>query len=257
VQHRKHVKSDLKPYVCLLEKCSQPLETFSETKAWLLHMETEHKKTIVRWTCNAKHGSPAVFPTEQEFVSHMKEMHPKVASKSQLPIITKRSGKPAAQMFINCPLCGWLPDYNPNQAPTGKEQGEKDPQDEANAIRVKSKLNQHIAEHLQDIALRSLPEEAFPPEQGSIGSVTSLNSSTDSNASDLDITTSEVDFLSEEPFDYSSPRDRLGDISTVTLFDGEPTSRNSEWGRIFTALTKIQLARQELPNPCMSRILVF
>src|SRR5690242_13995177 len=98
-----------------MDKCSQPLETFADTKDWLSHMDAEHRKTIVRWTCNAKHESPAVFSSEKAFIDHMKDVHPKVATKSQLPIITKRSGKPAIQMFGNCPLCGWVPDSNQNQ----------------------------------------------------------------------------------------------------------------------------------------------
>src|SRR4051794_24168481 len=120
-----------------MDRCSQPLETFSDTKAWLSHMETEHKKMIVRWTCNAKHESPAVFSSEQEFVRHMKDVHPKVATKSQLPIITKRSGKPAVHMFVKCPLCGWVPDPTQNPTVSADEQGEKDIQrvNEANTMR--------------------------------------------------------------------------------------------------------------------------
>lgn len=271
-----------------MDKCSQPLETFADTKAWLSHMEMEHKKTIVRWTCNAKHESPAVFSSEQDFISHMRDAHPKVATKSQLPVITKRSGKPAAQMFVNCPLCGWLPEPAADRAGSAEEQGEEYVQDEAKTMRTKSKLTRHIAEHLQDIALRSLPEDAFPPEHGSIGSVTSsnssTNSSTESNMSDLDITTSEVELLSRETLGMTGndlggagnselstypSQPKVGDDRHVfdvesgeaqlspVLHTAEQTSRNDYWGWLFTALTKIQISRPELPNPCMSWILIL
>lgn len=247
-----------------MDSCSQPLETFADTKDWLSHMDAEHRKTIVRWTCNAKHESPAVFSSEEAFVGHMKNVHPKVATRSQLPIITKRSGKPAAQMFVNCPLCGWVPDTNQTQVAEVQELSEKDIKGilDATQIRVKTKLNKHIAEHLQDIALRSLPEEIFRSEDESIRSVSSSTSSTVSMSSDLEITTSEVDFICATPLDKPKEED-LGETISDDVqghWSQELTttdSRTESWGWLFSALTKIHIARPDLPNPCMCSIIVL
>src|SRR2546421_2275090 len=100
---RKHVKKDLRPYVCLMPNCAKPYETFSDTRDWLRHMQPEHEKNIVRWTCNAaKHNNSEIFYSSGEFEDHMEKHHPKVFTKSQRSIITKRSGGPAAQMFTCC-----------------------------------------------------------------------------------------------------------------------------------------------------------
>jgi hypothetical protein len=249
-----------------MDKCSQPLETFADTKEWLSHMDAEYRKTIVRWTCNAKHESPADFSSEKAFVDHMKDVHPKVATKSQLPIITKRSGKPAVQMFGNCPLCGWVPDSNQNQDSVVQEQGEDDVKAimEADKIRMKSKLNKHIAEHLQDIALRSLPEEIFRSGDESIRSVSSSNSSTVLMSSDLEVTSSEVELIratslgdpnkrSDTKFLGESINDDVQKDWRQELENAD--SRYDYWGWLFTALVKIQIARPELPNPCMYSLL--
>jgi len=250
-----------------MDRCSQPLETFADTKDWLSHMDEEHRKTIARWACNAKHDSPAVFQTEEAFVDHMKSVHPKVATKSQLDILTKRSGKPAAQMFVNCPLCGWIPDTNQMQNTDAHELSEKDIKSiiDVTQIKVKSKLNKHIAEHLQDIALRSLPEEIFHSDDESIRSYSSSTSSTISMSSDLDITTSEVDFISEIILNVPEEERYLPEaISDDVMHDWatniEPTRtgvRTEAWGWVFSALTKIHISRPDLPNPCMCSTIVL
>jgi hypothetical protein len=256
------VKQDLRPYVCLMPNCAKPYETFSETRDWLRHMEPEHKKNIVRWTCNAaKHNSPQIFHSSGQFEDHMRQDHPKVFTKSQHSIITKRSGGPAAQMFTCCPLCRWAPDVNIAHESLGRKSSTKTLEtsgatqnSEAIMAKAKVELNSHIAEHLQFIALRSLPEEIYRHKTDSIRSRSSSPSSTEGGRSNLDINQSEIEFLQsaadasredlaivEEPVRVISPTE------DQESNESRPNSRDKHWGRVF-----YQLARDpDLPKACM------
>lgn len=240
--NRKHVKADIRPYVCLMDNCVDPNETFTDTKDWLLHMEPEHKKKIVRWTCNAKkHDSVQVFDTPQAFQSHMRKEHATAVSENQLPIITKRAGGPAAEMFSCCPLCSWEPPYA-SQA-------------EAMKTKARIELQRHIAEHLQFIALRSLPDELAKPCDMSIKSFSS-SSSTASIGSEQSITQSEIDHLqdrnkaSEE--ELALIKEPVREMSAVdhgeegTSTDSDNISRDRYWGWVYYGLAKAHYIK-----PCM------
>ena len=128
--HRKHIKSDLRPYVCLMDNCATPFETFADTKIWFVHMEAEHEKKIVQWTCTArKHQIPVIFSAQSAFEDHMRQVHPKVATRSQLSIITEQSGGPAPEIFKQCPLCTCFPELD------------TDPVDAANDIDIKGMMD--------------------------------------------------------------------------------------------------------------------
>jgi hypothetical protein len=263
---RRHVKSDLRPYVCLMENCSKQYETFIETKDWLLHMESEYKEHIARWRCSAKHESPQVFSSEEEFVFHMISEHPRIATKSQLPIIKKRSGRPAPQMFENCPLCGWFPDDSQNGKVAIERHLEKSPEQAVSGqvkgndeVKAKVTLNKHIAEHLQEIALRSLPEETFHIQKKSIRCISSSRSSAISTHTDLEVTQSEINYL-QDPAHKSEEEAAIIDGSAwsmpgalhVEKWSSEEifAVKATDWTYVYCALARIQVASSDLPNPC-------
>ena len=72
----------------------------------------------------------------------MRSSHAGTFTESQLPFLKRRSAYPAAQLFISCPLCNY-------QAPelSSAEPGGSSLED----------LSNHIAAHLQSIAIISLP----------------------------------------------------------------------------------------------------
>ena len=133
----------------------------------------------------------------------MRQDHPKVATDSQLPIITARSGGPAADIFEYCPLCTWSPepDANPEDAArdidgSGTRKIDIRHAKDAERTKRKMKLQQHIAEHLQYVALRALPDVLFETSIRSRSSASS--SSTDSGDSELSISENEIHLLQQE-----------------------------------------------------------
>lgn len=112
---------------------------FSTTADWLTHMQWEH---TLQWRCNARGHPPQTFGGEQEFEDHMRLSHAGTFSESQLPVLKRRGAQPASETFFSCPLCGYLPSECSEELGNGKKSED---------------LPDHVAAHLQDIALVSLP----------------------------------------------------------------------------------------------------
>jgi ribosome biogenesis protein Nip4 len=112
---------------------------FSTTADWLTHMQWEH---TLQWRCNARGHPPQTFGREQDFEDHMRISHAGTFSEPQLPLLKRRSAQPAPETFFSCPLCGYLPSECSEELGSGKKSED---------------LPNHVAAHLQDIALVSLP----------------------------------------------------------------------------------------------------
>jgi hypothetical protein len=237
-----------------MDNCVSPYGTFSETKDWLLHMESEHKRKIVRWTCNAKqHTSPQIFGSREELVAHLQHKHGTGISEKQRAIISKRSGGPAPEMFTRCPLCDWSPHLGNEDGSVDEDLTHREAK-EAKEIRLRDCLHKHIADHLQMIALRSLPDESIGYLDQPIRSSSSSSSSSTTTRSEIgaSITLSEIDFLqslgegkeeralTEErfPVDHSEEWSPISQLVT-------PISRDRDWGQIYYGL-----ARKGLVKPC-------
>jgi len=123
----------------MFEECSEPHKMFSTTADWLNHMQWEH---TLQWRCNARGHPPQTFRREQDFEDHMRLSHAGTFSEPQLPLLKRRSAQPAPETFFSCPLCGYLPSECSEELGNGKKSED---------------LPNHIAAHLQDIALVSLP----------------------------------------------------------------------------------------------------
>jgi len=123
----------------MFEECSEPHKIFSTTADWLTHMQWEH---TLQWRCNARGHPPQTFRREQDFEDHMRLSHAGTFSEPQLPLLKRRSAQPAPETFFSCPLCGYLPSECSEELGNGKKSED---------------LPNHVAAHLQDIALVSLP----------------------------------------------------------------------------------------------------
>ncbi|KAK4059625.1 hypothetical protein Trihar35433_10672 [Trichoderma harzianum] len=122
-----HVNKDLYPYVCVVDKCDDPIEIYSSRKEWLAHMKTRH---LMRWYCIAKpHTQPLEFDSESGFIEHMKVGHTGKFRNDQLSLVAENSSRPKDYVFDDCPFC----------------------------IGTSDNLEEHVALHLRDLALRSLP----------------------------------------------------------------------------------------------------
>jgi hypothetical protein len=135
------VVHDLDPFLCLEENCPTPDILFSDEKAWIRHIRTEHRQ---QWRCAIrKHRTvgPTIFSTKQDFEDHMRGEHATAFPESQLSLMVEKNARPFGPTFQFCPLCG--PD-----ATSEIETGEGE---------VPSPMERHISNHLMLLALRSMP----------------------------------------------------------------------------------------------------
>jgi hypothetical protein len=124
VNVRKHVLSDLQPYVCTYLDCSLHEHLFQNQEEWWQHESQCHR---FQWFCNA--GKHEIFQEASEFVNHMKDHHHQVIRDNQLPDLKHMFRHPTLSQEGVCNLCGtWS-----------------------------TKLRSHIAKHLQQLALFAIP----------------------------------------------------------------------------------------------------
>ncbi|KAM6484223.1 hypothetical protein HDV62DRAFT_315358 [Trichoderma sp. SZMC 28011] len=158
-----HVNKDLYPYVCVVDKCDDPIEIYSSRKEWLAHMRTRH---LMRWYCIAKpHTQPLEFDSESGFIEHMKVGHPGKFRNDQLSLVAENSSRPKDSVFDDCPFC----------------------------IGTSDNLEEHVALHLRDLALRSLPW----PDDDECDSQQGENLHSDNSISDENTRSTIVDFISK------------------------------------------------------------
>jgi hypothetical protein len=163
---RSHVKFDLHPYVCIVEKCTAPIELFATSKEWLSHMRKSH---FTQWSCGiSTHTTPIQFQSEEGFIGHMKAAHPERFREEDLSFIARRSSHTQNRIFEACPFCGII----------------------GNEPEV------HVAEHLRELALLSWPP-INPAEDGG-SSCDPYDSEEDSD--DTAFRSIDIDSGASEPF---------------------------------------------------------
>lgn len=148
-----HVKKDLDPYVCHFFPCARGGDIFSTSADWISHMQQTH---CMRWHCTTKTHRPETFMSLDDYFEHMTAKHPGKFKEAQLPFLATNSQRPLKRIFKVCPLCG------------------------ENDMRKGESLEDHVAHHLQYLALLSLP---LPEDVYDVGDAAST-SSTDSHTHD-------------------------------------------------------------------------
>ena len=216
-RNRLHVKSDLRPYVCLLATCTNPTESFISKTAWIRHMELEHQKKHTRWVCRSRHQTKQVFDQEVKFVGHMRESHGGSFTEAMLPRLISRSALPAPHIFTSCPVCGYTLEQD-NMEHASKE--------------TSRALLRHIGEHLETVALSALPNILFDSSERSIRSRSSVSSSDGS-------TSTRRDYLSDQ-VEIQSLHD---DVSTPEEVD---ETEAEDWAWVYYKLS----LDPESPKPC-------
>ncbi|OQV05946.1 Ankyrin repeat-containing protein [Cladophialophora immunda] len=107
---RKHVDEDLRPYVCISERCSDPICSFSSFTKWQAHMHLEHGLSwhqhvypAPSWVCAVCHDVLGGFHAPEELYKHLKEEHP--FTEAQLEAIVRQSRVHVRRRPELCPLC--------------------------------------------------------------------------------------------------------------------------------------------------------
>lgn len=161
----RHILKDISPYVCLFSSCTTEDLFFNSPEEWLGHMQWQH--TIV-WNCQALGHEEDIFNTEHEFQNHIRSSHPGSFTESQLLQLTQQAALPAPNVFAMlaissangdsqeemanaCPIC--------HKFQVASSSVVKSTEEVASAHQ--QQLQHHILEHLESIALLSLPDEDY------------------------------------------------------------------------------------------------
>ncbi|KAL8703694.1 MAG: hypothetical protein Q9201_003128 [Fulgogasparrea decipioides] len=161
---RRHILKDIDPYVCLFEGCSRPNEQYGSFDDWISHMKWQH--TLV-WSCQVPRHAHLKFETSAECEAHMRQEHIQEISTAQIALVVEKSAQPAAdplevllredeagpQERSVCPLCPFAVQTARIPEPHGLVPDASAP---FNAMK---QMRDHIAAHLESIALLSLPEQ--------------------------------------------------------------------------------------------------
>lgn len=159
---RRHILNDIDPYVCLFEACDKPENCFKTVDDWLSHIQWQH--TLV-FSCQSTGHESELFNSSADLELHMHQQHWREFSEPQLPFLVHKSLRPSPDTFgafararesigaskdstSLCPLCLFSAD-EPNMPPNSIS-GER---------KFKNIMN-HIASHMESIALLSLPAAA-------------------------------------------------------------------------------------------------
>ncbi|MCJ1242896.1 hypothetical protein MMC30_000092 [Trapelia coarctata] len=143
---KKHVFSDLEPYMCTFEDCSSQL--FSSRQMWFAHELSVHRR---EWVCG--HCS-STYESEETFTAHMNRRHQGSFTEAQLPALVQKFQRPLSKIPPSaCPFCTeW-------EAALRQNQGPKSSVDPSDILVVEaSEFCKHVATHMEELALFALPD---------------------------------------------------------------------------------------------------
>ncbi|KAF5685235.1 zinc finger transcription factor ace1 [Fusarium circinatum] len=125
---KKHVFSDLFPYICVELGCPAPDQDFQRRRQWASHVKKYHWKT---WTCGL--GCNETFGASQDMKRHLARMHSETTDLTHLVSLLAMCERPKSENEpADCPLCG------ENQSSFKQYQ-------------------RHVGRHQEDLALFALP----------------------------------------------------------------------------------------------------
>ncbi|WKT46770.1 hypothetical protein QSH57_011644 [Fusarium oxysporum f. sp. vasinfectum] len=126
---KKHVFSDLFPYICVEPGCPAPDQDFQRRHQWADHVKKHHWKT---WTC--KLGCTKSFGSSQDMKRHLTQKHPSMAELTHLDSLLTMCETPKSENEpTGCPLC--------NERQSSFKQYQR-----------------HVGRHQEDLALFALPK---------------------------------------------------------------------------------------------------
>lgn len=134
----------------MFEDCNQGHQLFNSTDDWFNHMQWQH---TLEWSCQAPGHEDHIFHSQIHFEQHMRSHHEGSFTESQLPTLISKGARPSSHTFEVCPLC------HDDLAVSNPLTSSNDPFRAATFNSVPN-FRQHIAQHLDMLALLSLPERA-------------------------------------------------------------------------------------------------
>jgi hypothetical protein len=147
-----HVDHDLEPYVCLSERCRNPIQFFATSREWMDHMQRMHTldwawnvHTTV-WRCDLNHAQVSEKVDRSEFddkdglVQHLSSSHGEDLSRLEIITRARRGRTIRTRESFTCPFCDCQPDEIARHL----------------SERPYNLLFEHIASHLKALAFFSL-----------------------------------------------------------------------------------------------------
>lgn len=211
-----HVKKDLDPYVCVFFPCTLGEEIFGTSTNWISH-EQMHS---MRWYCEVKKHRLDAFESQEEFIGHMRVQHPGKFKDAQLALLAEHSRRPLKRIFNACPLCG------------------EDSVDNGRG------LEDHVAHHLQHLALLSLPLLDTADDGDNVSSASSIESRGEDKLA-VSRTTMKSETHRMPPFDFSSSI--YGKVNTID--QAIPDIEEPERSDIAERWRIIRMRKLRLPDP--------
>ncbi|KAM5347355.1 hypothetical protein ACJ41O_010360 [Fusarium nematophilum] len=147
-----HVLHDLQPYVCTYKECSNSNELYRSRRQWLKHENSVHRRT---WHCN-EHPQ-AIFSAADGLKDHLSHEHENLAD-AEIEELLSILAISHADDRDHCPVCLQKPPFQKG-------------------------LTNHIANHMERIALFALPKDHHDDEANSAVAVAPGDSITPSQAS--------------------------------------------------------------------------
>ncbi|KAF2110629.1 hypothetical protein BDV96DRAFT_196367 [Lophiotrema nucula] len=242
---RKHVFSDLRPYLCTFEGCD--LKLFLDRKEWFDHELHHHR---LHWYCHFCNRDD--FQSLPKFERHLRHYHAKHVTDEQLDALIEASRRPIDRIpALDCPFCNeWdskLRAVNPDLLP-----GEV-------IVVTPTQFRQHVGSHMQHLALFALPRGYLEDDADaeSVASIAAAGVANDSlldsedqsvNVDDTDSIELEPDYASREWHSYKPP-----DIITVmgrherqeAIFNYLNIHLRTDSTLIFKSPDRIRLERQD------------
>ncbi|KAL7936122.1 hypothetical protein V8C35DRAFT_250369 [Trichoderma chlorosporum] len=141
---RSHLSGDLSPFTCIFPDCNVGTSMFISRDAWKTHMRLKHRSSKY-WECFActNADTSMTFLSHKDFMDHMSSQHEDTISPTNISRLSNICEKTIPIIVKACPLCILQP----------QEDG-LDPE----------ALLDHIADHIHDFSLLSLPWLDASPE---------------------------------------------------------------------------------------------
>ncbi|KAF2821596.1 hypothetical protein CC86DRAFT_458774 [Ophiobolus disseminans] len=125
---KKHVLSDLQPYVCTFPDCSLHEHIFETQSEWFCHEAQFHRLT---WSCNT--AGHETFNETSNFLHHMRSAHQNCIRAEQLPALKHVFQRATSSPTGDCMLCG----------------------------KASTCLRSHVSRHLKQLALFAIPQSHY------------------------------------------------------------------------------------------------
>ncbi|KAJ0115201.1 hypothetical protein J7T55_001611 [Diaporthe amygdali] len=232
----RHILMDIEPFVCLFEDCKESHTFFKTSEEWLGHLRWQH--TIV-YSCQAIGHEREVFSSSEDLEDHIRGEHPDTFTESQLPGLIKQGTLPAPNTFTvlnltlsvaesKCPICCEFVPRLVNAQTTD---------DAAPDITPEQRMQNHILEHLEAIALLALPDRGDGDDA-------------DSNARQSSLGLGAV----KKKNTHDLPLPIFEDIAAGTPVDGnvpDQHGHDDRWAAVFQ-----QVKQSSLPEPREDPVLI-